>query len=426
MKADYLIANGRVVTSRGYSSRPQVGPAFGIIEDLAPGYVLTQGKHILKVTGSLEEARELCGPNTREIDATGMLVMPGYVDCHTHLSFAGWRDGELGMRLSGVPYLKILEAGGGIISSVRKTRAASPDELLQFVIEGLDAMLTHGTTTVEAKSGYGLTTADELKQLQVLKTAHEQHPIDIIRTFMGAHALPPEYANRRADYVRLIIDEMLPEVARLGLAEFCDCFCEDKAFSLAEGRAILTAAHSLGFDLKLHADEITPLGGAGLAAELNAVSAEHLIHADRADIKRMAQANVTAVLLPATAFILRVEKKPLVKDMIELGVPIAVSTDYNPGTSPIPNMQLLQAFACYHYGLTPAQAFAASTINAAHAIKRGMACGSLEVGKLADIILLKAPSLDFVSYHLGVNLVHSVMKAGQIVAEAGERCSGQE
>ena len=149
MKADYLIANGRVVTSRGYSSRPQVGPAFGIIEDLAPGYVLTQGKHILKVTGSLEEARELCGPNTREIDATGMLVMPGYVDCHTHLSFAGWRDGELGMRLSGVPYLKILEAGGGIISSVRKTRAASPDELLQFVIEGLDAMLTHGTTTVE-------------------------------------------------------------------------------------------------------------------------------------------------------------------------------------------------------------------------------------------------------------------------------------
>lgn len=272
MKADCLIANGRVVTTRGYSSRPQAGPAFGMIEDLAPGYVLTQGKHILKVTASLEEARELCGPNTREIDATGMLVMPGYVDCHTHLSFAGWRDGELGMRLSGVPYLKILEAGGGIINSVRKTRAASPDELLQFVIEGLDAMLTHGTTTVEAKSGYGLTTQDELKQLQALKTAHEQHPVDVIRTFMGAHALPPEYANRRADYVRLIIDEMLPEVARLGLAEFCDCFCEDKAFSLAEGRAILTAARNVGFELKLHADEITPLGGAGLAAELKAVS----------------------------------------------------------------------------------------------------------------------------------------------------------
>jgi imidazolonepropionase len=217
---------------------------------------------------------------------------------------------------------------------------------------------------------------------------------------------------------------MLPEVARLGLAEFCDCFCEDKAFSLAEGRAILTAARSLCFDLKLHADEITPLGGAGLAAELNAVSAEHLIHADWPDLKRMAEANVIAVLLPATAFILRVEKKPLVKDMIELSLPIAVSTDYNPGTSPIPNMQLLQAFACYHYGLTPAQAFVASTINAAHVVKRGMVCGSLEVGKLADIILLKAPSLDFVSYHLGVNLVHTVLKAGQIVVEAGARCSG--
>lgn len=424
MKADYLISNGRVVTTRGYSCHPQTGPAFGSVDELLPGYVLTRGKNILAVTASFDEAQQLCGPNTQEIDATGMLVMPGYVDCHTHLSFAGWRDGELGMRLSGIPYLKILAAGGGIISSVKKTRAALPQELLQFVIEGLDTMLTHGTTTVEAKSGYGLTTKDEVKQLQVLKAANEQHPVDIIRTFMGAHALPPEYTHCRADYVRLIIEEMLPEVARLGLAEFCDCFCEDKAFSLAEGRAILEAARDLGFELKLHADEITPLGGAGLAAELKAVSAEHLIHADRADLIRMAEANVTAVLLPATAFILRVEKKPLVKDMIDLGLSIAVSTDYNPGTSPIPNMQLLQAFACYHYGLTPAQAFAASTINAAHAIKRGMVCGSLEVGKLADIILLRAPSLDFVAYHLGTNLVHTVMKAGQIVVEAGERCSG--
>ncbi|KAF0195040.1 MAG: imidazolonepropionase [Bacillota bacterium] len=424
MKADYLIANGRVITTRGSSSHPQTGPAFGIIEELAPGYVLTQGKHIVKVTASLAEARELCGPNTQELDATGMLVMPGYVDCHTHLSFAGWRDSELGMRLSGVPYLKILAAGGGIISSVMKTRAAAQDELFQFVIEGLDTMLTHGTTTVEAKSGYGLTTDDEVKQLRVLKTADEHHPVDIIRTFMGAHALPPEYTNSRADYVRLIIDEMLPEVARLGLAEFCDCFCEDKAFSLAEGRAILNAARGLGLELKIHADEITPLGGAGLAAELNAVSAEHLIYTDRADLKRMAEANVAAVLLPATAFILRVEKKPLVKDMIELGLTIAVSSDYNPGTSPIPNMQLVQAFACYHYGLTPAQAFAASTINAAHAIKRSMVCGSLEVGKIADIILLKAPSLDFVAYHLGTNLVRTVIKAGQIVVEEGVRCNG--
>jgi len=421
MTANYLIANGKVVTTRGFSASPQVGASFGQVEFLENGYVVTSGETILKVSESLSEARALCGPATVEIDASGKLVMPGYVDSHTHLSFIGWRDNELGLRLSGVPYLKILEAGGGIISSVRKTRAATPEELLDFVRSGLDTMLTHGTTTVEAKSGYGLTTADELKQLSVLKTAHEQHPVDIVRTFMGAHALPPEYSARRADYVRLVIEEMLPAVAEQGLAEFCDCFCEDKAFSKSESRAILTAARELGLMLKLHADEITPLGGAGLAAELKAISAEHLIHADRADLKRMAEGGVVAVLLPATAFILRTEKKPLVKDMVELGVPIAVSTDYNPGTSPILNMQLLQAFACYHYGLTPAQAFVASTINAAHAIKRGSVCGSLEEGKQADITILNAHSLEFVAYHLGTNLVHKVLKSGKVVVKDGVR-----
>lgn len=421
MSADYLIANGNVVTTQGLSQRPQVGAQFGTVEQLTNGFVLTKGEQILALTDNWDEARALCGPATQEIDATGHLVIPGYVDCHTHLSFKGWRDNELGMRLSGVPYLKILAAGGGIISSVKKTRDASSDELLEFVLEGLDTMLTHGTTTIEAKSGYGLTTRDEIKQLEVLKAADARHPVDIVRTFMGAHAVPPEYAEKRSEYVRLIIDEMLPEVARLKLAEFCDCFCEDKAFSLAETRAILQAARNLGLELKVHADEITPLGGAGLAAELRAVSAEHLIHADKADLKRMAEAGVSAVLLPATAFILRTEKKPLVKDMIEQSVPIAVSTDYNPGTSPIPNMQLLQAFACYHYGLTPAQAFVASTINAAHAINRGMSCGSLEVGKLADIAILKAPSLDFVAYHLGTNLVSAVFKAGNLVVEEGVR-----
>lgn len=422
MKADYFVANGQVVTTAGFSARPQTGPAFGVVETLSPGYVLTKGQNILKVTDDYAEARDFCGPNTKEIDATGKLVMPGYVDCHTHLSFMGWRDNELGLRLSGVPYLKILAAGGGIISSVRKTRAASKEDLLQFVFSGLDTMLKHGTTTVEAKSGYGLTTADEIKQLEVLKAADATHPVDIVRTFMGAHALPPEYTARRPEYVRLVIDEMLPKVAESGLAEFCDCFCEDKAFSLAESRAILAAAKELGLALKLHADEITPLGGAGLAAELGAVSAEHLIHASRSDLKRMSEASVVAVLLPATAFILRTEKKPLVKDMIELGVAVALSTDYNPGTSPIPNMQLLQAFACYHYGLTPAQAFAASTINAAHALKRGAQCGSLEAGKKADILIVDAPSLEFIAYHLGTNLVSTVLKSGQIVVEEGVLC----
>lgn len=421
MKADLLIANGRVVTTVGFSKRPQVGEELGTVVEYAPGYVLTCGDRILKVTDSQEEARALCGPDTYEIDAAGMLVMPGYVDCHTHLSFNGWRDTELGMRLAGMPYLKILAAGGGIISSVRKTRVSSEEELLSFVNECLDTMLMHGTTTVEAKSGYGLTVADELKQLRVMRTANDKHPIDIVRTFMGAHAVPPEYTDNRAAYVRLIIEEMLPKVCEQNLAEFCDCFCEDKAFSLEESRAILMAAHGHGLSLKVHADEITPLGGAGLAAELCAISAEHLIHASWADLCEMAAAGVIAVLLPATAFILRTEKKAPVKDMMELGVPIAISTDFNPGTSPLPNMQLLQAFACYHYGLSPTQAFAASTINAAHAIKRGMVSGSLEVGKQADIAVLRAPSLDFVAYHLGVNLINTVVKAGKIVVEDGAR-----
>lgn len=424
MKASLLIANGRVVTTRGFSTRPQVGPHFGVVEELAPGFVLTRGENILAVTGDYKEAKSLCDSATRVIDATGKLVIPGYVDSHTHLSFAGWRDNELSMRLSGMPYLKILAAGGGIISTVKKTRAATEQELMTTTLRALDTMLLHGSTTVEAKSGYGLTTEDELKQLRVINGANRVHPIDIVPTFMGAHALPPEYSEDRAGYVQLIIEEMLPLVAQERLAEFCDVFCEDKAFTIGESRAILQAARSLGLAAKIHADEITPLGGAGLAAELGAVSAEHLIHADKRDILRMAEAGVVAVLLPATAFILRTEKKAPVKDMIAAGVPIAVSTDYNPGTSPIPNMQLLQSFACFHYGLTPTQAFAASTINAAHAIKRGMKCGSLEVGKLADVLVLNAPSVDFVPYHLGVNLVHSVVKSGRMVVEEGELCYG--
>ncbi|MBT9176883.1 MAG: Imidazolonepropionase [Firmicutes bacterium] len=425
MKADLLIANGRVVTTRGFSQGPQLGSRLGEVEELSPGYVLISDGRILLVTGSFAEARSLSGSDTREIDARGRLVMPGYVDCHTHLSFAGWRENEFAMRLAGVPYLEILAAGGGILNTVRRTRAATEAELLDNTLAALDAMLLCGTTTVEAKSGYGLTTADELKQLRVLKEARCRHPLDVVPTFMGAHALPPEYSGNRAGYVRLVIEEMLPRVAEEGLAEFCDVFCEDKAFTLDESRAILSAGHGYKLGLRLHADEITPLGGAKLAAELGAVSAEHLIHASRAHLELMAKSGTVAVLLPATAFLLRSEKKAPVKDMLELGVPVAVATDFNPGTSPLVNMQLLQTFACIHYGLTPRQAFAASTINAAHALRRGATIGSLEAGKQADVLVLAAPSLEFIPYHLGVNLVHTVIKGGQIVVTKGALSYGE-
>jgi imidazolonepropionase len=426
MKAELLIADGRVVTTQGYSQNPQVGAQLGQVAEFSPGFVLIAAGRIAAVTGSLAEARALSGPDTREIDAEGGLVVPGYVDCHTHLSFAGWRDKEFALRLAGTPYLEILAAGGGIISTVRQTRAASQAKLLESSLATLDAMLRHGTTAVEAKSGYGLSTDAELKQLRVLKAAARRHPADVVPTFMGAHALPPEYSDDRAGYVKLVIDEMLPRIAEEGLAEFCDVFCEHKAFTLDESRAILSAAQRYGLGLRVHADEITPLGGAGLAAELAAVSAEHLIHAARPDLERMAQAGTVAVLLPATAFLLRSEKKAPVKDMLELGVPLAVATDFNPGTSPLLNMQLLQTFACVHYGLTPQQAFAASTINAAHALRRGATLGSIEVGKQADLAILDAPSLEFVPYHLGVNLVHTVVKRGQIVVRKGALCYGEE
>jgi len=422
MKADLLIANGRVVTTRGFSAKPQVGSLFGTVEEMSHGYLLISGEHILMSTESYAEAKSLCGPDTRELDADHQLVIPGYVDCHTHAGFAGWRENEFAMRLAGVPYLDILAAGGGILSTVRRTRAATAEELLATTLAALDTMLLHGTTTVEAKSGYGLTTADELKQLRVLKEAARRHPLEVVATFMGAHAVPPEYREDRAGYVRCVINEMIPRVAEESLAEFCDVFCEDKAFTLAESRAILEAAREHKLGLRVHADEITPLGGAGLAAELGAVSAEHLIHASRVDLARMAEFGTVAVLLPATAFLLRSEKKAPVKDMLELGVPVAVATDYNPGTSPLPSMQLLQTFACVHYGLTPRQAFAAATINAAHALRRSATIGSLETGKQADVLVLNAPTLEFVPYYLGVNLVHTVIKRGQVVVEKGVRC----
>ncbi|MDP3057861.1 MAG: imidazolonepropionase, partial [bacterium] len=297
MKAHLLIAHGKVATTVGFSSNPQAGKHFGEVKIFEKGYVLVQDEVIICVTQSFAEALSLCTADTEVIDATNQLVIPGFIDCHTHLSFAGWRDNELSLRLAGASYLDILAAGGGILSTVDKTRQASLQELTGIVKRTLDVMLSHGTTTVEAKSGYGLNISDELKQLRALKLANGSHPVDIVATFMGAHALPLEYANKREEYVRLIIEEMIPKVVDEGLAEFCDCFYEKKAFNEEETRAIMLVAKAVGLGVKIHADEITPLGGASLAAELGAISAEHLIHADNDGLKRMAEVGVIAVLL---------------------------------------------------------------------------------------------------------------------------------
>jgi len=351
---------------------------------------------------------------TRVIDCGGKLVTPGLVDSHTHLIFGGWRQKELGLKLAGVPYLDILKSGGGILNTVKHTRTANEAELAEKGEKLLDEMLRLGVTTCEAKSGYGLSTEEELKQLRVIKELNEKQPVDLVPTFMGAHAVPNEYANNRSEYIELIINEMLPAVAKEKLAEFCDIFCESSVFTPEESLRILTEAKKYGMTPKMHADEINPIGGAEMAAQVGAISAEHLIQASDEGIRAMAEKNVTAILLPATSFYL---DKPYARarDMINENVAVAVATDFNPGSSPGLNIQLAMNIACLKYKMTPAEVLTAVTLNGAAAINRADVCGSIEVGKQADILIWDACDLDYIFYRFGSNLVDTVIKNGKIV-----------
>jgi imidazolonepropionase len=356
------------------------------------------------------------------IDAGGRLVMPGMVDPHTHLVFAGSREYELEMRLNGATYLEILRAGGGILATTRKTRAATEEELAWETKKRLNRFLLHGVTTVEAKSGYGLTVEDELKMLRVAKRLNEEHPVDIVSTFMGAHAVPPEYKENPDAYVDLVIEEMIPRVARENLAEFCDVFCEEGVFTVEQSERILEAGKRHGLRPKLHADEIEPMGGAELAARVGAVSADHLLKVSDEGIRRMAEAGVVAVLLPGTAFFLMAEYARA-RHMIDQGVPVALATDRNPGSSPTESLPLIMNLACLQMKMTPAEVISAATINAAHAVSRARQVGSLEPGKQADILILDAPNYPYLQYHFGVNLVDTVIKKGKVVVEGGRLCA---
>jgi len=350
------------------------------------------------------------------IDCGGRLVTPGLVDSHTHLVFGGWRQNELKLKLGGASYLDILKAGGGILSTVEHTRAASEGSLIEKGKALLAEMLHFGVTTCEAKSGYGLNLTDELKQLRVIRALDSFQPIDIIPTFMGAHAVPKEYSGNRQGYIDLIINEMIPAVSRERLAEFCDIFCETAVFTPEESRRILLEAAQHGLALKAHVDEIDPIGGAEMAAGVDALSAEHLIQASDAGIRALAENGVIAVLLPATSFYL---DKPYARarQMIDAGVAVAVATDFNPGSSPSLNLQLAMNLACLKYKMTPGEALTAVTLNGAAAINRAGILGSIEVGKQADIVIWDSPDLDYIFYRYGSNLVHTVIKGGLIVAE---------
>ena len=350
------------------------------------------------------------------IDAGGRLATPGLIDCHTHLVFGGWRQHEFAQKLAGLPYLDILAAGGGILSTTRATRAASEEELVLKAGRLLGEMLALGVTACEAKSGYGLALEPELKQLRVVAAlqADGSVPVELVSTFMGAHALPTEYADDREGYLDLVCDVMIPAVARSGLASYCDVFCETGVFSPAEARRVLVAARAHGLGLKAHADEIEAIGGSLLAAELGATSAEHLVAAGPGEIAALAKAGVIGVLLPATSLCLGKPYAPA-RQMLEAGMAVAVASDFNPGSSPTNNLQLCLGLACLGYHLTPAEVLTAVTLNAAAAIGLADRLGTLEPGKQADLVLWESSDLEYIFYRLGANLVHSVIKGGEVV-----------
>ncbi|MBM7665413.1 imidazolonepropionase [Solibacillus kalamii] len=382
--------------------------------------VLIEGDRIAMIA-PLDEIKQeyphLVG-SAEVIDARGKIVMPGLVDCHTHLVHGGTREHELNMRLAGRSYMDIMNEGGGIHYTTTKTREASFDGLYNKTVQHLNEFLRHGVTTVEAKSGYGLDLENEIKQLYVVKKLQEEHAVDIVSTFMGAHAVPKEYKGNEDEFVKIIIEQMIPKVAELGLAEFNDVFCEKGVFTPAQSRLILEAGKAYGLTPKIHADEIEPYEGAELAAEVGAISAEHLLVASDEGIAAMAKAGTIAVLLPGTAFFLRA---PYARGrlMVDSGVPVAISTDFNPGSSPTISLPFIQNLACMNMGMTMEEVLCATTINAAHAIKRADEVGTLEKGKQADVLILDVPNYKQLQYFYGMNHTDTVIKAGDVVVKGG-------
>ncbi|HEY4551782.1 MAG TPA: imidazolonepropionase [Bacillaceae bacterium] len=369
---------------------------------------------VIKAVGTTEDLEKQFASRAEEaeiVDASGCLVTPGLVDPHTHVVYGGSRAREFEMRLEGATYMDIMNAGGGIHATMRMTREASEEELIEQTTRRLDSFLAHGVTTVEGKSGYGMNLETELKQLRVMKKLQESHPIDLVPTFMGAHAVPAEYKGREDEFVDHVINDMLPIVAEEKLAVFNDVFCEKGVFTPEQSERILEAGKKYGLIPKIHADEIEPYGGAEMAAKVGAISAEHLLKASEEGIRAMAKSGTIACLLPATALYLR-EEAAAGRKMVDEGVAVAISTDCNPGSSPTTSMPLVMNLACISMRLTPAEALTAATYNAACAIRREDRVGSLEEGKQADVVLWNSKNYQELQYLFGVNHVKSVWKDG--------------
>lgn len=412
MEKDILI-KGLASLATPIGKTPRGGREQGqIVEMINPSVILHGGK-IERVLDEAESGK-LDISDYEVIDGTGMTLLPGFVDPHTHLVFGGTREEEFSMRLRGESYMEIMKKGGGIASSVARTREASFDELLAVTRKRLMGMASLGITTVEAKSGYGLDKETELRQLRVAKALNDEGLPGIVSTFMGAHSVPPEYKGRESYFLDFLLNEVLPVVKEEGLAEFCDIFCEKGVFSVEDSRKYLKKCRELGFKLKLHADEMSDLGGAYLAAELNAVSADHLLKASEKGLLAMKEAGVIPVLLPLTAFSLK-EEYADGRKMIDMGLPVALGTDFNPGSSYSYSVPLMAALACIEMGMTPEEMLTSLTLNSACAIGRGESKGTIEEGKDADLVLIDAPSYRFLPYHFGINQAVMTIRDGKII-----------
>ena len=414
MQADFIIKNCSEIATP--LANPDFKPAdFEIIKD---GVLAAYDGEIVFVGKSTElDSKVEIVDDAEIIDASEKIITPGFVDSHTHPIFGDTRENEFEMRISGKSYEEIALAGGGIRSSVRSLRDTSKEELVEKVLPRLDRFLEYGTTTIEAKSGYGLTIEDEIKSLEVIDELNQRHPLDLVPTFLGAHEVPDEYRSNKDGYIDLVINEMIPAVKERNLAEFCDIFCESHVFSVGDSRKILGAAKDSGFKLKIHADQLTRNGGTALAAELGATSADHLEYTDEKDWEKMLAHKVVPVLLPGAVFFLGKGKYAQASGMSRTGLPIAIATDFNPGTCMSESMPLMLTLACLKLKLTPTEALTAATYHAALAIDQGNLIGSLEVGKKADLVIWDVPNVSYIPYHFGVNLIKVVVKSGKIVYE---------
>jgi imidazolonepropionase len=413
LKTLVLLHASQLVTLAG-PKRPRVGAELCDLAIIPDGGILVRDG-VIVATGPSEVIEKQMTGDVEVVDATGRVVLPGFVDAHAHPVFAGNRVDEFEMRARGATYEEIAAGGGGIRSTVRKTRAATEDQLLAQAIQHAEWFIRCGTTTVEAKSGYGLSVEDEIKILRVVRRLNQETPVEFVPTFLGAHAIPEEFQSAPDRYVSLVVDEMLPRVVDERLAEFCDVFCERGYFDLATSRKVLSAARDCGMGLRMHADQLTNGGGAELASELGATTADHLEQTEAPGIAAMKRAGVQPVLLPGSVYSLGKSRYPRAREMIEAGLAIVVATDFNPGSSPTPSMQMVLSLAVTQMKMTPAEGVAAATINAAYSLRRGDTIGSLEAGKLANFALFDCADYRELAYYFGVPQTRSVYVRGQRV-----------